>query len=119
MTRSTRPKVRINSRKVRTEGDSGPVDRGLGLKTLAGYQIRHGESTATARAVEALPGGLGFVEGPVLGIYLHGLFEQPALLSALFGESPTRSLDDAFEELADAAEEYLDVSALLTKVGIG
>ncbi len=91
----------------------------LGLKTLAGYQIRHGESSATARAVEALPDGLGFVEGPVLGIYLHGLFEQPELVSALFGESPARSLEHALEELADATEECLDVSALLQKVGIG
>jgi adenosylcobyric acid synthase len=90
----------------------------LGLKTLAGYQIRHGESTATASAVEALPDGLGFVEGPVLGIYLHGLFEQPELVCALFAESPARSLEHALEELADAAEESLDVSALLQKAGI-
>ena len=90
----------------------------LGEKTLAGYQIRHGQSRRTARVAEALPDGLGFVDGSVLGIYLHGLFEQPELLSALFGEPPARSLEHAFEELADAVEEHLDVPALLQKAGI-
>jgi adenosylcobyric acid synthase len=91
----------------------------LGNKTLTGYQIRHGQSSTTARVAEALPDGLGFVDGSVLGIYLHGLFEQPELLSALFGEPPARSLDRAFEELADAAEEHLDLPTLLQKAGIG
>lgn len=88
----------------------------VGGKTLTGYQIRHGQTRTTAPVAEALPEGLGFVEGPVLGIYVHGLFEQPELLRALFGESPRRSLDEAFDELADAVEEHLDVPALLHEV---
>ncbi len=88
----------------------------LGEKTLAGYQIRHGRTTTTAPVAEALPDGLGFVDGPVLGIYLHGLFEQPELLEALLGEPPRRSLDQVFDELANAVEEHLDVAALLHEV---
>jgi len=85
----------------------------LAGREFHGYEIRHGDTTATAPVAEALPDGLGFSGGPVLGIYLHGLFEQPDLLEALFGARPTRSLDEAFDELADAVEEHLDVPALL------
>ena len=85
----------------------------LAGKRLSGYQIRHGRTQKTGPVAEALPDGLGFIDGPVLGIYLHGLFEEPQLLSALFGEAPGRSLDQAFNELADAIEEHLDVAALL------
>jgi adenosylcobyric acid synthase len=90
----------------------------LSGKTLRGYQIRHGRSTATAHAAEALPRGLGFVSGSVLGIYAHGLFEEPDVLRALFGKAPARSLEQTFEELADAIEEHVDVSALLRRAGI-
>ena len=42
---------------------------------------------AIARA--ALPDGLGWQNGPgnVLGVYLHGLFEDAAVLRALFGHA--------------------------------
>jgi adenosylcobyric acid synthase len=88
----------------------------LSHKTLAGYQIRHGATTTTAPLAPALPDGLGFLDGSVLGIYLHGLFEQPELVRALFGAAPARSLEQAFDELADAVEEHLDVGALLSEV---
>ena len=85
----------------------------LSGKTLPGYQIRHGRTTTSGPVVEALPGGLGFMDGPVLGIYVHGLFEQPGILGALFGASPRRSLEQAFDELADATEKHVDVATLL------
>lgn len=90
----------------------------LGGRVLAGYQIRHGHSIATAPVREAMPDGLAFVDGPVLGIYLHGLFEQDELVSALLGECPRRSLEAAFDELADAVEEHVDVTALLKRARI-
>jgi adenosylcobyric acid synthase len=90
----------------------------LSGKTLAGYEIRHGRSSATAAVAEALPGGRGFVDGPVLGIYVHGLFEQPDLVAALLGHTPWRSADRVFEELADAVEEHLDVDALMRSAGV-
>jgi adenosylcobyric acid synthase len=89
----------------------------LGGKTFSGYEIRHGRTEATGAVAEALPEGRGFVAGPLLGIYLHGLFEQPALVSALFGGPPARSLEQAFDELADAVEASIDIDALLTKIG--
>jgi adenosylcobyric acid synthase len=89
----------------------------LSGKSLSGYQIRHGQTTATGSLAEALPAGLGFVDGPILGIYVHGLFERPDLVSALFGELPRRSLQQAFDELADAVEANLDVAALLQAAG--
>ncbi|HSV46090.1 MAG TPA: cobyric acid synthase CobQ, partial [Ramlibacter sp.] len=72
---------------------------------VAGYEIHHGETAphpamTPGRAV--LPDGLGWQNpaGNVLGVYLHGLFEDPAVLHALFGQQvPT--LDTVFDGLAD------------------
>jgi adenosylcobyric acid synthase len=89
----------------------------LGEKTFTGYQIRHGQTATTGPVIEALPDRLGFVVGTVLGIYLHGLFEQPEIVSALFGHEPARSLEQTFDELADAVEANLDIAALLEEIG--
>jgi len=72
---------------------------------VAGYEIHHGQTAqhpamAPGRAV--LPDALGWQneQGNVLGVYLHGLFEDPAVLHALFGAAaPT--LDTVFDGLAD------------------
>jgi adenosylcobyric acid synthase len=80
---------------------------------VSGYQIRHGETRPRQPIDEALPDGLGFIAGPVLGIYVHGLFESPATVKALLGATPARSLERAFDELADALEEHVDIDALL------
>ncbi len=89
----------------------------LGERRFTGYEIRHGQTETTGAVAEALPGSLGFVDGPVLGIYLHGLFEQPELVSAFFGREPPRSLEQAFDELADAVEANLDIAAILEEIG--
>ncbi|HET6571535.1 MAG TPA: cobyric acid synthase [Solirubrobacterales bacterium] len=91
----------------------------LSGKAFTGYEIRHGCSEPTAPIAEALPDGLGFAKGSVLGVYPHGLFECPELLTALFGAAPARSLERAFEGLADAVEEHIDLAALLRRGGIG
>jgi adenosylcobyric acid synthase len=88
----------------------------LSGKTFRGYEIHHGQTERTGAIAEALPEGRGFVAGPVLGIYLHGLFEQPELVSALFGAPPSHSLEQVFDELADAVEAHLDIDALLTEI---
>lgn len=77
-----------------------------------GYEIRCGRTealAASARPVlfDAAGEAIGWQRGPVLGVTAHGLFEQPAVLQALFGAAvPT--LDAAFDRLADAVEVHLD-----------
>jgi adenosylcobyric acid synthase len=73
---------------------------------------------AAGSAVEVLPGGLGYLKGSVLAVYVHGLLEEPRVLQALFGERPPRTLEQVFDGLADAIEEHLDVSFLLREAGI-
>ena len=76
---------------------------------VAGYEIRHGRTEGTS----VLGDGLGFAHGAVLGVYLHGLFEQPAVVRALLGCAPHRCLDARLDDLADAVEPHLDVDRLL------
>jgi adenosylcobyric acid synthase len=111
----------------------GAWARLAGLEVV-GYEIRHGATepaadasaagdargevagragsaalTAGDAAILALPGGLGWAKGPVLGVYLHGLLEDPAVVEALLGRRPARSLDDAIDELTDRVMAHLDV----------
>jgi adenosylcobyric acid synthase len=85
---------------------------------LHGYEIRHGESTPTGALKTALPDGRGFIEGSVLGIYLHGLFDEPAVLAALFGKQRQENLDATFDLLADAVSDHVDTALLNELVGI-
>ena len=50
-------------------------------------------------------------EGNVLGLYLHGLFEDPRVLQALFGATvPT--LDSVFDGLADFIDKNFEPGVL-------
>jgi adenosylcobyric acid synthase len=119
------PLATIFSREKRTRTTSSrfaelsPPWRGLSGRSVSGYEIRHGRTEASDNAVAALPDGLGFAAGPVLGIYLHGLFEQPELVSILLGAAPEHSLDAELDSLADEVGRHLDVDALLALTGIG
>ena len=53
-----------------------------------------------------------------MGLYLHGLFEDRAVLEAFCGETPPR-LGTTFEQLADAVEEHLDTGWLRSRLGRG
>jgi adenosylcobyric acid synthase len=83
--------------------------RWLGGRTVSGYEIRHGQSRLDipSAATQALPDELGFTIANVLGVYLHGLLEDPATLFALTGQHAA-PLDDVFEFLADAIDAALD-----------
>ena len=86
--------------------------------SFRGYQIRHGVTVAEGPVAQVLPDGLGYAWGSVLAVYVHGLLEEPAVLQALFGERPRRTLEQVFEGLADAVEEHLDLPFLLERAGI-
>jgi len=84
---------------------------------VAGYEIHHGQTAEhpqlayDGRAV--MPDGLAWqnARGNVLGIYLHGLFEDPGALHALFGASaPT--LESTFDGLADFIDTHFDAGVL-------
>jgi adenosylcobyric acid synthase len=92
--------------------------RGLAGMTVEGYEIRHGKSEIVGPTTEALPDGLGFVSGPVLGVYLHGLFEQSALSCAFVGSAATTTLEVTFERLADVVDSVLDNELLDRLAGL-
>jgi len=81
---------------------------------VAGYEIHHGQTSEhpamaaagdTAQAV--MPDGLAWqnAAGNVLGLYLHGLFEDPRALHALFG-ARVPTLDSVFDGLADYVDTH-------------
>lgn len=115
----------------------GPTDAQGCVATLAnpwaalagvpvrGYEIHHGQTAqhpAMAAAGDVarpvLPDGLGWQNGAgnVLGLYLHGLFEDPAVLQALFGASlggrPVPTLDAVFDGLATYIEQHFEAGVL-------
>ena len=87
---------------------------------VAGYEIHHGQTAqhpAMAMtgdvAVAVLPDALGWQNpaGNVLGLYLHGMFEDPAVLQALFGAT-TPTLNSVFDGLADYIEQHFEKNFL-------
>jgi len=91
--------------------------------SAAGYEIHHGQTTQHPAmeakgdlAREVIP-GLAWQNGAgnVLGCYLHGLFEDPAVLRALFGATvPT--LETVFDGLADFLARHADHGVLETLI---
>lgn len=77
-----------------------------------GYEIRHGATTATGPVDRPLPDGRGFARGSVLGVSVHGLLEDPDLLTALFSVPAPEPLAAVFDRLADAAAIHLDPTIL-------
>lgn len=83
---------------------------------VRGYEIHTGQTVqhaGMASARTALAGGLGWQDarGNVLGVYLHGLFEDPRVVHALFGaEVPT--LDTVFDGLADVVDRHFATGVL-------
>ena len=76
-----------------------------------GYEIHHGQTAEHPQLQgdggAVMPDGLAWqnARGNVLGVYLHGLFEDAAVLRALFGaQVPT--LDGTFDALADFVDEH-------------
>lgn len=86
---------------------------------LTGYEIHHGQTVphpamvAAGHVVHEVLPGLAWqnTTGNVLGLYMHGLFECPEVLQALFGaQAPT--LDAVFDGLADFIDTHFEPSVL-------
>ena len=116
----------------RTQSGFGPLVgawAALSGVAVSGYEIHHGQTAQhpamaaagdIARIALTGPHGepLGWqnAAGNVLGVYLHGLLEEPAVLQALFGASvPT--LDSVFDGLADFVERYFAPDVLAGLIG--
>jgi adenosylcobyric acid synthase len=83
---------------------------------LAGYEIHHGQTVqhpAMAPARVAMPGQLAWQNeaGNVLGVYLHGMFEDARVLQALFGAGAA-TLESVFDGLADYIETHFETGVL-------
>ena len=85
---------------------------------FSGYEIRHGVTMATQPLCSALPAGLGYIQGSILAVYTHGIFESRDVVRALFGGVARTTLDETFEQLADAINEHLDMSVIARFAGI-
>ena len=89
---------------------------------LCGYEIHHGQTvndgnTASVVLHDSRGTALAWQNqrGNVLGVYLHGMFEDTAVLTALFGRegaSHVPTLDSVFDGLADYVERHFDAGVL-------
>lgn len=106
----------------------GPWAALSGLE-VDGYEIHHGESAPLGGALRAGDTGrpalrvalngaggaspLGWQLGPILAVYLHGIFENHEVVRALFGRG-ARPLDAVFDALAGHVDAHFDPGFLLS-----
>jgi adenosylcobyric acid synthase len=88
---------------------------------MQGYEIHQGRTFQHAgmqAARTAMPDGLAWQNenANVLGVYLHGMFEDPAVLHALFG-STVATLDSVFDGLADFIDCHFRPSVIADLIG--
>ena len=102
---------------------AGPWAALAGVR-VCGYEIHHGQTAQhpamaaagdLARVALTGPQGqpLGWqnAAGNVLGLYVHGLFEDASILKALFGAN-VPALDAVFDGLADFIERHFEPGVL-------
>lgn len=111
-TRYAAPK-QVRAQSAAFRGPLGPWRCLAGL-SCEGYEIRTGRTQwdpahtgPPGAAVLHTPSGepIGWQQGPVLGVYLHGLFESTAVLQALCGQT-ARPLHAGLDGLADLVETH-------------
>lgn len=99
------------------------------LKTAAllkGYEIHHGQTKAFGRAKAYLNNDLGFIQGNILGVYVHGLFDNAAFrvdyLKRLGVNASqddwTAQVDASLDTLAHHLETHCDMKAIDKALGI-
>jgi adenosylcobyric acid synthase len=98
-------------------GQLGGAWASLSNVPVAGYEIHHGQTAIHPQMAQdgraVMREGLAWqnARGNVLGLYLHGLFEDAAALHALFGAAaPT--LDATFDGLADFIDTHFEAGVL-------
>ncbi|MEW6693452.1 MAG: cobyric acid synthase [Pseudomonadota bacterium] len=93
---------------------------------VSGYEIHHGQTAphpglvAAGQALHTVVPGLAWqsAAGNVLGVYLHGLFEDACVLHALFG-ARARPLSSIFDALADGIDTQFQPGVLEALVAPG
>lgn len=110
-TLGARKRVESVRRRFRTDL-SLPWDVLSGL-TVEGYEVHFGETTGRPPLQPVFCDGSGLVGGGVLAVYVHGLAENPDVVTALTGSRPRRALPDVLTGLADLVDEHLDMAAVL------
>ena len=89
-----------------------------------GYEIHHGKSSRQEAdevnqaliSAEIIP-DLAWqnARGNVLGIYMHGLFEDPVVIKSLFGKE-AKTLEVVFNNLADLIGQHIPKETLLALI---
>jgi adenosylcobyric acid synthase len=90
--------------------------RKLAHVDVSGYEIHHGRTQALSPIAQPIVFDrqgqcLGWQQGQVMGLYLHGLFESDAALQALLG-ADAPSLDRVMDGLADFIDQHFTPGAL-------
>ncbi len=108
-------KKTVGSTRARFAGDAQGAWQALADVEVLGYEIHHGQTAqhpamaAKGDVARELIPGLAWqnAAGNVLGVYLHGLFENASVLQALLGGG-AQTLDAAFERMADGVGRWFD-----------
>ncbi len=90
----------------------------LANQAVEGYEIRHGHTRSLPAARAAMPGGLAWADGSVLGVAVHGVLENWNVLQALFGRVPEHSLDSSLDRLTGVVMANLDARFVEGLVGL-
>lgn len=113
------PDKMVRQRKAAFSSVSGSWAALSGV-SVRGYEIHHGQTAehvamaaAGERAWPVMADDLAWqnAEGNVLGLYLHGLFEDASALHALFGVA-SRTLDSVFDGLAEHIDSHFEPGVL-------
>jgi len=103
------PAKLVKKTRARFGGMAGPWSALSGVE-VCGYEIHNGRTSQHAGMAPgrvAMADGLAWQneQGNVLGVYLHGLFEDEAVLHALFG-ARVPTLESVFDGLADFIDTH-------------